>query len=396
MSFSTTDGASTAPHSNGPLSPVSSDVKTGKHLAALDGLRGIAVLLVFFHHYGAGAHSSAPLVRAVGTLFKVGWAGVDLFFVLSGFLITGILVDTLNDIGYYRNFYARRALRIFPVYYLLCGASVLAGLYFGVHWTPAHLWFLVYLGNPACIIWPQLLPALLPIHLTHLWSLSIEEQFYCVWPWTIRKLRDSSRIIAGSCALIVFAFLGRLGFFAMRGHGWTGDWPYLFILCRMDALAVGALIAVLVRGTQKKRLLKLAPAGFLVSGIALVLLFVVRHTASGMDAGISVFGISLLAAFFGSVLLMALVEGSLTERFLSLKSLRFLGRYSYGLYLYHVPLQPLLQGLQPYFTASTHSAFVGGLLFVFISLLVNVLVAVASFHFFEAPIMKLKSKFRYA
>ena len=335
-------------------------------------------------------------MRAVGTVFKVGWAGVDLFFVLSGFLITGILVDTLHDQGYYRNFYARRALRIFPVYYLLCGACVLAGIYFGVHWAPAHLWFLVYLGNPACIIWPQLLPMLLPIHLTHLWSLSVEEQFYCVWPWTIRKLRDTSRIIAGCCALMAVAFLGRLGFFVMQRHGWTGDWPYLFIMCRMDALAVGALIAVLVRGAQKGRLLRFAPIGFAISGIALVLLFAVRHTTSGIDAGISVFGMSLLAAFFGSVLLMALVEGSLTERFLSLKALRFLGCYSYGLYLYHVPLQPVLQGMQPYFTALTHSAFAGGLLFVFISLLVNLLVAVASFHFFEAPIMKLKSKFRYA
>jgi peptidoglycan/LPS O-acetylase OafA/YrhL len=382
------------PLSSSPLVSAT-DKSSNKHIPALDGLRGVAVLLVFFLHYGAGAHSSSPLVRAVGVFFKVGWSGVDLFFVLSGFLITGILLETLNSTEYYRNFYARRSLRIFPIYYLLCGVCVLVGLYCGVHWKPAHLLFLVYLGNPATIIWPQLLPMLLPFHATHLWSLAIEEQFYCIWPLAIRKLRSRSRIIAGLIALIAGAFLARVGFFFMRQHGWSGDWPYHFILCRMDTLAVGALIAVLIRGSQKKILLKMAPAGFVICASALLLLFVARHTTSGSDPAISMFGTSLLAVFFGSILLMALVQGSLTERFLSLNGLCFLGRYSYGLYLYHVPLQPVLQRLQSYFTVLTRSTFLGGLLFVSISFLLNALLAVASFHFFEARIMKLKSRFIY-
>jgi peptidoglycan/LPS O-acetylase OafA/YrhL len=394
MCFISAGGPSTVQRPTAPSSSATVAEKPGKHLPALDGLRGIAVLLVFLLHYGAGAHSSVPLVRAVGLFFKVGWSGVDLFFVLSGFLITGILVDTLNNKAYYRNFYARRALRIFPVYYLVCVIYLLMGLHFGVQWKPAHLWFLIYLGNPASLIWPQLLS--LPFRATHLWSLSVEEQFYFVWPWAIRTLRSRSRIIAGSIVLIAGAFLARLSFFLFRGHGWSGDWPYAFILCRMDSLAVGALIAVLIRGPQRKALLNLAPKGFFACGSALLLVFALRHTTSAIDPGISMFGLSLLAAFFGFLLLMSLVEGSLTERFLSLKGLRFLGKYSYGLYLYHVLLQAALQGLQGYYTALTRSTFVGGLLFVSTSLLVNVLVAVASFHLFEAPIMNMKSKFRYA
>lgn len=376
------------------LSPRSSGVS--KHIPALDGLRGIAILAVFFLHYGSGGHSSIAVVRAFGTFVKVGWAGVDLFFVLSGFLITGILVDSIDDDHYYRNFYARRTLRIFPIYYLLCAVFVLVGLYLGVQWKAAHLWFLVYLGNPVVLVWPQLLSMILPLHATHLWSLAVEEQFYCIWPFAIKKFGSRYKIIAGSCILIVVAPLARLGFVLLRRYGWNEDWSTGFILCRMDALAVGALIAVLYRGVQREKMLKLAPVGFVSFGCALAALFSILHTTDPRVPVFSVCGFSLLSAFFGCVLLMALVKGSLTERVLQASGLRFFGRYSYGLYLYHVPLQCTLQWMQAYFTARTHSAFAGGVIFVFGSLLINVAVAMASFRFIEAPIMKLKARFGHA
>jgi peptidoglycan/LPS O-acetylase OafA/YrhL len=326
----------------------------------------------------------------------LGWSGVDLFFVLSGFLITGILIETLHDSAYYRNFYARRSLRIFPIYYLLCAVLLFVGLRTGAHWTAGHLWFLAYLGNPAILIWQQLLPISPAVRVTHLWSLSVEEQFYFLWPWVIRRLRSRERIVAGSIALIVVAFLARLGFYLLRGRGWSPHWPEYFILCRVDALGVGALLAALVRGPLRKKLLSMAPAGFAVCGGVLALLLFIRHTTSILDPAVSVIGLSLFAATFGFLLLTTLVEGSVAQRFFRLGGLRFFGRYSYGLYLYHFPLQGLLKGLQVYFATLTRSGFVSGLLFVFTSLLVNVLVAVASFHFIESPIMKLKKRFSYA
>src|SRR5579862_4256705 len=88
-----------------------------KHFPALDGLRGVAILTVFLLHYGGGAQSSNPLLSAAGELIKAGWSGVTLFFVLSGFLISGILWDARHTQGWWRNFYMRRTLRIFPLYY---------------------------------------------------------------------------------------------------------------------------------------------------------------------------------------------------------------------------------------------------------------------------------------
>ena len=111
---------------------------------ALDGLRGVAILVVFFYHYAGGlaAKVSSGPIHALGMFFAFGWSGVDLFFVLSGFLITGILYDTQRDPRYYRNFYARRALRIFPPFYLLALVFILLTPVLGIHWKFAHVAFL--------------------------------------------------------------------------------------------------------------------------------------------------------------------------------------------------------------------------------------------------------------
>src|ERR1700674_1734773 len=234
-------------------------------LPALDGLRGIAILAVFFFHYAGGAsvHSRSPIVRGILAALGLGWTGVDLFFVLSGFLITGILFDTHNDAGYYRNFYARRVLRIFPIYYLLVAVFLCLGPFAGAHWKAGHLFFLIYLGYPAALIWPSLTTAAPSLALTHLWSLSVEEQFYMVWPWVTAKLRRPTAILRGCLIVAASALAIRVLIWA---SGWpNADWPSAFLLCRMDQLALGAAIAILVRGPLQKRLLDWAPFTFVLA-----------------------------------------------------------------------------------------------------------------------------------
>jgi peptidoglycan/LPS O-acetylase OafA/YrhL len=174
-------------------------LKKRPHLPALDGLRGFAVLVVFLFHYGGGTHSSLFVMRVFGFLNKGGWAGVTLFFVLSGFLITGILWDSFDQPNWLRNFYARRALRIFPLYYGSLVLVLLAAAWKGtllpalrLIWIPAF-----FLQNmPHLVALVDRIPS--PLGIFHFWSLAVEEQFYLLWPFV---LSSSSSLPASFASL---------------------------------------------------------------------------------------------------------------------------------------------------------------------------------------------------
>jgi peptidoglycan/LPS O-acetylase OafA/YrhL len=361
---------------------------------ALDGLRGLAILAVFFYHYAGGAaHASTGPLRAVAAVFGLGWAGVDLFFVLSGFLITGILYDTRNDPAYFRKFYIRRALRIFPPYYLVIILLVLSTCLIGAHWSLAHLWFLVYLGYPAALIWPSLTHFSSIILFTHVWSLSVEEQFYMIWPWAVARLRSTGRILLGCLALSICALLLRGAFSIVSTL--SPSWSYTFLFCRMDQLALGAAIAMAMRGPWARRLLQWSLAVFLPSSLTVAGMCWLRHTVDHSDPVISSVGFLLIALACGSLLVSCLRPSSIAGRSFSIAPLRVLGKYSYGFYLYHFPLSYFLSPLKDYFVERIHSYAVGSLFYLVICLAANLAVAAISFHLFESPVMRFKRFFRY-
>jgi peptidoglycan/LPS O-acetylase OafA/YrhL len=351
-------------------------IPTNKHLPALDGLRGMAILAVFMYHYGKGGiHRTSAVVRWFAMICGFGWSGVDLFFVLSGFLITGILYDTQQNPGYYRKFYFRRALRIFPIYYLFAVAALLV-VPFSL-WSKGHLFFLVYLGYPAALIWPSLVN--LPIHITHLWSLCVEEQFYMIWPWLTRKLQSPYKIL-GLCAT--------LGFGALVFRIVFPQWSYASLPSRVDDLAVGSALAILFRTDLREYCQKLAGPVFVVFGAAILAICILRGTTDHNDRLISTFGFSILAIAYGALLVLSL--GPL-KRFCTLPILRTFGKYSYGIYLFHFPLTTVFEHVKPLFAHVP----VGSLVYVGFCLTANLAIAAVSFHLFEQPLLRLKSRFEY-
>ena len=366
------------------------EFNSSRRVLALDGLRGIAIVAVFLFDYGSGGNqSSIASVRAVSKVLGLGWTGVTLFFVLSGFLITGILYDTRADAGYYQKFYARRILRIFPIYYLAAAVIFVVGISLGVHWRAGHLSFLFFCGFPAALIWPSLIQLPQAIHFTHVWSLSVEEQFYAAWPWLMRWMRKKRNILLACLVMFVAALALRMAFVQ-----WVNPvWAYTFLPCRMDALAVGAALAIAVRAWGARALNRWAIAIFVLSSAAFVLLCVIRRTVDHNDAAVAVWGHSLVALSCGGLLVMSL--GPLSGLF-SWSLLRMFGRYSYGLYLYTMPLESLLEPLKPRIMARVGSFAAGSVLYVAVCLAIDLSVAVLSYHFIEAPIMRWKSRFRYA
>ena len=372
---------------------------------ALDGLRGIAVLMVFCQHY---------FMRPFE--LRWGWAGVDLFFVLSGFLITGILFDTRDTSHRFRNFYARRSLRIFPLYYGVLFAALIAAPIFRWVWHPVWLLWPIYLGNYGRFIWlhdfqstPLVLDHLVPtrhfvspfaFYLGHFWSLCVEEQFYLAWPLVVFRVRDRlllRNICAASLGVCLAARIACLLFLPQTFL--QADFLSRFTPVRVDSLLLGGFVALCLRGPEAARVKQWAMPVLYSIGLVFLAMQLYYYTSShhlyyvdGSSPWLASFGLTLIDLFFAAVILRTIDASSNFFLILSNRWLRRLGQISYGFYVFHDIPRALYKKLVDHYIPSGEGRY-NSLIIAAVALVGTIALSYISFRFYESPFLKLKSRF---
>jgi peptidoglycan/LPS O-acetylase OafA/YrhL len=349
---------------------------------ALDGLRGIAILLVvLYHNFNFISY------------FNYGWLGVDLFFVLSGFLITDILLKTIDTKNYFRNFYGRRVLRIFPLYYLsLLLFIVILPLFpsypLDVHYYQDHQWwFWTYLQNWTLIFHYDGKA----ITLNHFWSLAVEEQYYLVWPFIVLFIRNPKR-------LLIFCVLALLAVISARLYIWFHresfpSYQWLFLFTRIDGIMIGSMLALIYHINQSALRKYSTELLLLLAGLNFLIYFLNNNREFPAWA---IVGYTSFSALFALLIYESMKEENKIVNFIfGNRVLRFLGKYSYGFYIFHWPIFLLAE---PYAysiakkiasTGSTSTLVISAILATIAGLIVSVI----SYHVFEKHFLKLKKHF---
>jgi peptidoglycan/LPS O-acetylase OafA/YrhL len=373
------------------------------YFPALDGIRAAAFLLVFFVHY-------------IGLPW--GWSGVNIFFVLSGFLITGILIDTRDAPHRIRNFYIRRTLRIFPLYYgiflLLLLITPLA------HWQWTRGWWAwpFYLGNFLRFVAPgppnsiqqyaadaQLHGAGL-LYLGHFWSLCVEEQFYLVWPAIVFGLVfriRSLRTLVWICTFTVVVVPLLRVFVSHHAPDWMLDAEllYRFTPFQLDSLLLGGLLALLWRGAHRARLIAIARVVAVVCTIATVVYMTItlhgiapsRFFEYDYPDWKFTWGLTFINLFAGSLIVCAMTPGSVAYRLFDHPALRWIGRISYGAYVFHDICHTSYVEIVVFLYARFPTLWLQPkLVLVLIALPATLLLAWLSYRFFESPFLRLKER----
>ena len=362
-------------------------------IRTLDGIRGLAIAMVLLWHLLLG-ESRFPLgsfgayAQRLGSLL---WMGVDLFFVLSGFLITGLLLDSKCDTGYFKRFYIRRTFRILPAYLVLLFAYFLVS-----NWTAiagaSREWLIE--GSPplwSCLVFVQNHLMGHGEHgsgrfLSSTWSLAVEEQFYLVLPLTVRYL-------SGRRLWLVFlvAFLAgwaAKAFIFMSGGSAASVW--LPLPCRLDAFMAGALGALLVRDSRQVKLrhwLRAQHFAITVGCVTAFLALSLMMPKIGLQ-GLALGGATLIAVIFG---LLVASSATVVERkespFLCQGGLVGLGTISYGVYLFHQPVNGVVHALIR--NAPPSASDLAGLQVTLLGFAVTVGFCILSWRWFESPLVDL-------
>lgn len=378
----------------------SSALRAGR-LPALDGVRGVAILLVMFHHMTV-LKPKSPSETLLYNWSLFGPHGVDLFFVLSGFLITGILLDTRRDRRFFRNFYVRRTLRIFPLFYAIAAFSfwVLPNLMsrfpqyahklerFSVV-SNSWPWYFLYCSNYVIASNNGYKHGILDVS----WSLSIEEQYYLAWAICVFFI--SPRVLRWVCAITIAALpLLRI---TLMHFGVSPLQIYVLTPTRLDAVMWGSLIAIVVRERESfHRFLDrwLRPAAAVCALIILAAFIPGKWDYMGtaeLGFGYTAVAIACAGLLWQVFYSPAFLGGVFNSRFL-----RFFGTYSYSLYLFHLPMRAVIRDTlfgDSQFRLISSNAIPGQLVFYVVATLAVIPLSLLSWYCFESPILKLKSRF---
>lgn len=366
----------------------------GQHYQAIDGLRGLAVLLVLWFHSSYFSYEMGPVdfegfTRIYYFFSMLGQTGVDLFFVLSGFLITGILLDTAQNKDRLKNFYIRRALRIFPLYYM----AMIVFLFYLIALKGESLFdfrvlsHLLYIQN-----WSSgnSLDSFMLIN--HTWSLAVEEQFYLFWPILLFSfLRKSVKHLIALCVcVILFSFglrylMNELSYYKLA---------YFVTLCRLDGLVLGSLLSVVC--LHYRQILYENRKYFLYGGglsfIILCWFFFTYATALNAHFTLIKYGLFLCSISYTSLVAYIFLSGNQNGlvKFFSLELFRRFGRVGYGIYMFHAPVMILMA---QFFLKYKLSYWENHIVLFLIGLSVSYALALLSYTYFEKPILSLKDKY---
>lgn len=359
-----------------------SDANQIIHYPALDGIRGVAILLVvFLHNFGFMNY------------FFFGWLGVDLFFVLSGFLITTILVNSLPKPNFLKNFYIRRILRIFPLYYFILLLSFFFIPQFSnldvSYYKDNQFWMWTYLQNWLFIFKEPFGDKVL----LHTWSLAVEEQFYLIWPMIVLLIKKPKRLF-----ILMLLALFATGF--LRYFLWSfkiEDLAYssLYTFTRIDGLCIGSIVALSMK-MNPYMLKKYKPYIILFAAFVNFGFYFINNQNSFTLPYLAFAGYTTFALLFGILIYEAVInESNIIRAIFTIKILRFFGKISYGLYVYHWPVYLLLYSyfrdwfIKKGFSGSNMTELPAAILVTLFAIIISVI----SYEFFEKPILNLKKYF---
>jgi len=372
-----------------------------KHIPILDGIRAFAVILVCIVHFfqvdEAGLYLSNKYLGAF--LFKtsqIGLRGVELFFLLSGFLITGILLDSKKSSKYFSTFYSRRFLRIFPLYYFVLTFSFLVLPHIigidipGKELMQKQTWLWTYTSNLSGFFghvgWDNSLnfPSF-----GHFWSLCVEEHFYIFWPLLVFFSNEKwlPRIMWSIVAISVFSVL-----FVYFSNDLIPILKWTTIRCA-GVLSLGGLVAFYRKNTQKyQQIISISKRLVLPVGILFFLVNFIPRKFEILD--VVTFFLSVL--FFLFLIVIALEGNKTTKHLFNHKALFFIGKISYGIYVYHGMLRPYFK---EFIYTNLHSYISNGILasifYTIVCTGISIFIAWLNWILIESPILKLKKYFNY-